>query len=100
MRSADQDTACVTVELFGHARLVCGQKEIAAQLPSNLDAAGLALALLTLAPILRGVVVDENGQGLMQSYTANLNGLSFVESSPVRVFDGDRIYVFSSQAGG
>lgn len=100
MTAANQDTACVTVELFGHARLVCGQKEIAAQLPSNLDSAGLATALSNLAPILRGVVVDENGQGLMQSYTANLNGLSFVESSPVRIVDGDRIYVFSSQAGG
>ncbi len=100
MMAANPDRVSVTVELFGHARLVCGQKEIAAKLPPELDSTGLATALSSLVPALRGVVVDEVGQGLMQSYTANLNGLSFVESSPLRIVDGDRIYVFSSQAGG
>ena len=90
----------MTVELFGHARLVCGRREIALQLPSEVKSSDLACALHGSAPSLRGIVVDENGDGLMASYTANLNGLSFLESSPVRVQEGDRIFVFSSQAGG
>ena len=44
--------------------------------------------------------MDESGHGLMASYTANLNGHFFMENSPVRIFEGDRIFVFSSQAGG
>ena len=100
MRAASPETVSVTVELYGHARLVYGQKEIAVQLPSELSSSDLASALSALAPSLRGVVVDECGQGLAASYTANLNGLEFLESSPVQVEGGDRIYVFSSQAGG
>ncbi len=90
----------VTVELFGHARLVCGQKEIALELPTETSSSDLARALRASVPSLTGVVVDENGDGLMASYTVNLNGLSFLEGSPVRIEEGDRILVFSSQAGG
>lgn len=100
MTTANDGTVSVTVELFGHARLVYGHREIAAHLPPDMASSDLALALHTLAPSLRGVVVEESGRGLMESYAANLNGISFLESSPVRIKDGDRIYVFSSQAGG
>jgi len=93
-------TVSVTVELFGHARLVSGHKEITLKLPAELGHSDLAAALYSSTPSLRGVVVDEAGHGLMASYTANLNGHSFLESSPVRITEGDRIFVFSSQAGG
>ena len=100
MKTTSRETVSVTVELFGHARLVCGRKEIALQLPSQLTSSDLAGALYSSEPSLKGVVVDENGHGLMASYTANLNGHSFLESSPLRTEEGDRIFVFSSQAGG
>jgi molybdopterin converting factor small subunit len=100
MKATDSMTASVTVELFGHARLVCGVKQIEIELPTESDASDLATALHHAVPSLRGVVVDEVGHGLMASHTANLNGLSFLESSVVPIADGDQIYVFSSQAGG
>ena len=100
MRAFDARTVSVTVELFGHARLVSGQKEIELQLPSELTSSDLAQALYSSAPSLKGVAVDECGKGFMASYTANLNGLSFLEGSLVRIVEGDRIFVFSSQAGG
>ena len=100
MRYTDSKTASVTVEVFGHARLVCGVKEIEIELPSESDASDLAGALCTAAPPLRGIVTDEAGRQLMTSYTANINGVSFLGDSSVRIADGDRIFVFSSQAGG
>lgn len=100
MKATNARTVLVTVELFGHARLVCGRKEIAIQLPTELTSSDLAQALYASTPSLKGVVVDELGHDLMASYTANLNGHSFLEDSLVRVTDGDRILVFSSQAGG
>ena len=100
MKAIDARTVSVTVELFGHARIVSGNKEIALKLPAELCPSDLAAALYISAPSLRGVVVDEAGRGLMASYTANLNGHSFLESSTVRITEGDRIFVFSSQAGG
>ena len=100
MKAASRDTVLVTVELFGHARHVFGHKEIEVQVPTELASSGLATALDALAPSLRGVVVDDSGQRLMASYAANLNGLAFLENSPVQLEEGDRIFVFSSQAGG
>ena len=100
MKATCRDTVSVTVELFGQARLVCGHKEIALHLPSKLSSSDLAVALYDSAPALKGVVVDEGGHGLMASYTANLNGHSFLENCPIHLEEGDRIFVFSSQAGG
>ena len=100
MRTTDTSAVCVTVELFGHARLVCGVKQIDVDLPSESNLTDLANALNSAVPLLRGVVIDDSGNGFMSSYTANINGHSFLEKSSARVVDGDRIFVFSSQAGG
>ena len=100
MKVTNPRTVSVTVELFGHARLVFGRKEVVLQLPSELTSSDLAGALCASAPSLKGVIVDDAGHGLMASYTANLNGHSFLESCPIRIEEGDRIFVFSSQAGG
>ncbi len=90
----------VTVELFGHARLVSGVREVEARIPARADSSHIAAALVSEAPALSGVAVSEDGRSLMPSYTANLNGLAFIGDEPVSVSSGDRIYVFSSQAGG
>ena len=100
MKTTDPRIVSVTVELFGHARLMCGVKQIDVELPSESDTSDLANALGSAVPSLRGIVTDETGRGLMTSYTANLNGLSFLGCTPMRIADGDRIFVFSSQAGG
>lgn len=100
MKVAGSETVSVTVELFGHARLICGVKQIDIELPLESDATDFATALCSALPSLRGVVIDEAGRGLMTSYTANINGLSFLDESVLHITDGDRIFVFSSQAGG
>ena len=88
------------MEIFGHARLKCGIKQVEIELPAESDTSDLARALRGAAPALAGVAVEDDGRGLTPSYTANVNGVSFMGDSAVRVADGDRIFVFSSQAGG
>ena len=93
-------TARVSVEIFGHARLVSGAREVALVLPSVAGASELADALGRALPSLVGVAVSEDGGGLMPSYTANLNGATFIGDVPVSLEDGDKVFIFSSQAGG
>ena len=100
MIHGNPETAVVNVELFGQARLATGIKTVTLTLPSQCFASDLAAALRTAVPELDGLAVDDEGVDLMSSYTANVNGRSFLEGASVRIADGDRIFVFSSQAGG
>ena len=93
-------SASVRIELFGNARLVSGERELAARLPSRANADDVAAALAAAIPALVGVAVSEDGREMLPSYVANLNGAAFIEGERAALRDGDRIYVFSSQAGG
>ena len=90
----------VTAEIFGDARRVSGAKEVTLEIPRVAGAAEFADALGRALPSLIGVVVSDDGAGLMPSYTANLNGATFIGDARVCLKDGDRVFVFSSQAGG
>jgi hypothetical protein len=50
-------------------------------------------------PELVGEVLNPEG-GLMTSYILNLNGTAFMSETGRRIRPGDRILLFSSQAGG
>ncbi len=90
----------VRIELFGNARLVADAGEVAVALPSRADSDDVAAALAAAIPALVGVAVSEDGRAMLPSYVANLNGAAFIEGEPAALREGDRIYVFSSQAGG
>lgn len=98
--SAKDGRASVRIELFGNARLVSGERELAALLPARANADDVAAALAAAVPALAGVAVSEDGSEMLPSYVANLNGAAFIEGERAALRDGDRIYVFSSQAGG
>lgn len=93
-------SASVRIELFGNARLVSGERELAALLPARANADDVAAALAAAIPALVGVAVSEDGREMLPSYVANLNGAAFIEGERAALRDGDSIYVFSSQAGG
>ena len=93
-------SASVRIELFGNARLVSGEREVAALLPARANADDVAAALAAAIPALVGIAVSEDGREMLPSYVANLNGAAFIEGERAALRDGDRIYVFSSQAGG
>ncbi len=90
----------VTIDLFGHARAVAGVRAVSVTLPALANAKDIAAALAEMLPQLAGTALTEDGTAFQTSYTANLNGLNFLSDTPVELLDGDRIFVFSSQAGG
>ena len=100
MNIQTQNSVIVQVEMFGHARAVAGVREIQLALPPRSTASDLASALASALPALVSTAIDESGANLLPSYTANLNGLAFIDEDPVPVSPGDTIYIFSSQAGG
>ena len=100
MNTKTEKLILVRVELFGHARTVAGVRDVRIALPLQADARNLAASLADALPSLISTALDENGRNLLPSYTANLNGLAFMDDDPVHISPGDTIYLFSSQAGG
>ena len=90
----------VTVELFGSARLLTGRREVEISAPARCTIRELVTALAAAVPDLVGGVVRDDGTGLEGSYLLNLNGVRFLEEDAVALKAGDRVLLFSSQAGG
>ena len=93
-------TVQVTVELFGRARMATGRREVTIAIPSRAYAADFAAALHESCPELAGLAVHEDGSGLLESYTLNMNGTTFVGEGGVLLEPGDTVLLFSSLAGG
>ena len=95
-----KNTVLVSVELFGHARTVAGIRDVQIALSPRSGASDLAAALADALPSLLSVALEDDGSALLSSYTANLNGLTFMGEESLSLSPGDTIYLFSSQAGG
>ena len=89
----------VVVELFGMARISCGRREVEIEAPLDGDMEGIVGALANACPALVGIAIGEDRTALLDSYTFNLNGTTFV-SGEARLREGDRLLLFSSLAGG
>ena len=94
------DLVQVMVELFGRARLLAGRREVPVEVPVVCGIGKLASVLADSVPTLMGEVVREDNVGLVESYVFNLNGIRFLGDEFVELEQGDRILLFSSQAGG
>ncbi len=90
----------VTVELFGMARIACDKRLIELTTDAPGSVSGLVEALLRQCPQLAGIAVREDGTGLLESYTLNVNGSRFVSGDHLDLEHGDSVLLFSSQAGG
>lgn len=93
----------VSVELFGMARLACGRGRLDVRVRANATAADVARAAAAACPELVGVALREDGGGLLASYALNVNGVAFVgddDGGHLELREGDRLLLFSSQAGG
>ena len=100
MNTQTRNRVGVRVELFGRARTVAGVREVQIALPPESGASDLAAALAAALPSLLSVALEDDGSRLLSSYTANFNGLAFMDDNPIQISQGDTIYLFSSQAGG
>ena len=90
----------ITVELYGTARIKGGVRELQLSVPSPISARNLMKAISNICPSLVGEVITQDRSALINSHTLNLNGLSFVNSDPITLKHGDKLLLFSSQAGG
>ena len=100
MNAKTERVTTVSVELFGRARAVAGARRLDVALPPEAGLRDLAAALSSASPALKGVALDDDGAGFLSSYTANLNGMTFMTAEPMPISPGDSILIFSSQAGG
>lgn len=90
----------ITIELFGMARISCGRRDVEIEAPLDGGMEGIVGVLANACPALVGVAIREDRMGLLDSYTFNLNGTTFVSSGTSRLREGDRLLLFSSMAGG
>ena len=88
------------VELFGTARLAAGRRELMIEVVEEPGAKDVVAAIARACPPLVGSVIDEERTGLLESHVLNVNGTAFVDGGPLDLGPGDRILLFSSQAGG
>lgn len=87
-----------TIELFGVAQLLAGQRQLSFTLPPGATLRELFAALVDRVPALAGSVIVPSG--LTEGYACSVNGLSFVRSPDTRVAPGDSIVILSADAGG
>ena len=90
----------IVVELFGMARISCGRGDVEIELPPDGAMGSIVEALADACPALVGIAISEDRTTLLDSYTFNLNGTTFVSSDAPKLRDGDRLLLFSSLAGG
>ena len=90
----------IIVELFGMARISCGRSDFEIELPPDGGMESIVEALADACPALVGVAIRDDRTGLLDSYTFNLNGTTFVSTETSRLREGDRLLLFSSLAGG
>ena len=100
IKEPPSDLITIRMELFGSARLLCGSQIIDVETPRITNTVQLTTTLATNHPELVGKVIRTDRRGLLESYTFNLNGVSFVGPGTLQLHSGDSILLFSSQAGG
>jgi molybdopterin-guanine dinucleotide biosynthesis protein A/molybdopterin converting factor small subunit len=88
----------VSVELFGVARMVAKTHAVSLALPQEATLAHVFAALADKLPVLVGRVLDSDG--LLSGYSCNINGLDFVRAPSAKISSGDKIFIFSADAGG
>ncbi len=96
---AGERTVPCTVELFGVAQLVAGERQLSFTLAPGARLRELFTALADRVPALASSVIAPGG-GLTDGYACNVNGLSFVRSPDTRITPGDAIVILSADAGG
>ena len=95
-----KDKVKITVELFGMARIACGKRRLSIETTADGSIPTVVAALADACPELVGKAIREDLGALLESYTFNLNGTSFIDEAAFELKTGDTLLLFSSQAGG
>ena len=97
--TGDELVSC-TVELFGIARLLAKTKVVDLELPQEATLADLFAELAEKLPTLVGRVISPEKNNLISGCACNVNGLKFVRNPTAKIRTGDKILIFSADAGG
>lgn len=89
----------VRVELLGVARYLARRDEVEVSLPAGAVVQDLTAALLAACPELAGEVLDAEGR-LVGGHAVSGDGLEVIRDPNARLPEGDRLLLFSLQAGG
>ena len=99
-KKATLSLVTIQAELFGLARLLCARRQVQITVPTQATTSHLVAALATACPQLVGQAILEDRSGLQESYIFNLNGTAFLSDQQLELKRGDKVLLFSSQAGG
>ena len=80
--------------------MLVGRRELEIIVSAKTCSSDMAMALGKICPELVGNAILEDLSGLQESYTFNLNGMSFVGDEQLHLKPNDPLLLFSSQAGG
>ena len=98
--SAALSTFCLTVELFGVARLKAKTATVSLTLATNAHLGDALHALAQAVPTLVGPVLTPSCSTLVPGYVCNVNGLDFTRDLSRPLQPGDQVLILSSDAGG
>ncbi len=90
----------ISVEIFGMARIIAGTSGFDLDVKNTLSLDEFCVIIADECPSLLKGVIRKNCVALEESYVFNLNGESFFNSENLNFHEGDKILLFSSQAGG
>ncbi len=106
-------TVCISVELFGTARIKAGVGVVPLRVDAPMTLAQFARALAQECPALLGNALcaadaDSNAVTIADGYALNRNGLDFLPTNPIctdynaplDLRGGDVLLLLSNQAGG
>ena len=90
----------ITIETFGMARMISRQSKFVLNVQNTLSLKEFCGMIADECPSLLRGVIRKDFLGLEDSYVFNLNGELFLNSDELDFHEGDKILIFSSQAGG
>jgi molybdopterin converting factor small subunit len=94
------ETSVFHVELYGVARLLAGEREVALPVAAGMTLGDLPGALAERLPALVGPVLTPARDRLAEGYIFNRNGRDFLTDDATPVRPGDRLLLLASVAGG
>jgi len=90
----------ITLELFGMARHLVGQKVVELELPEGARVADLIASLAERQPELVGTVITDSRRGLIEPSIINIDGRTAVGDAEYVLREGDPVCLMFVAAGG
>ncbi len=95
-----RSTVQVTVEMFGYARRLAGNREVVLELDKEGTIRDVVIALGKRYPSLVGSIIEPGTHELVSPFFLNVDGRRVVNDFEAIPRDGERLILFFVDAGG